>query len=87
MKRTELLKQKQDEKNVINIERIIEKDKRFLKKEKFNIEDELATNTEAIEDFLKNPNLNVNDQFLLLLEKQDELKTRLKIIEKAEENL
>lgn len=81
VKRTELLKKAVECKEVVNIERVIRRDKDFISSEKCSLEKELHTVEDSIEDYLANPKLSIDKPFIALYRKKIELKADLELLD------
>lgn len=80
-KRSEILKKCVESKEVVNIDRVIRKDKDFLTSEKCSLEKELHAIEDSIEDYLANPKLAIDKPFVALYRKKIEIKADLELLE------
>ena len=87
MKRNELLQQFQEKKETLNIERIINTDKHFIATKKLELQGKIQNTKDSIEDYLKNPELNIGEAFINLISIRTSLESDLKQIEEIEKYL
>lgn len=85
MKREALLKKK-NEKDEINIDQVIKKDKANIKALRAKKELELLDVDGSIESYLKNPSQNMDDQFVALAASKKVIENYLSVLDKIEED-
>lgn len=80
MKRREILKNKESEKQSINVDAVLKRDAANLKKQVSDIELELLSVEETITNYLSNEKLSIDSEFLALVKREQELKSDLSLI-------
>lgn len=84
MKRETLLKKK-NEKDEINVEQVIRKDRANIKSLRAKKELELLDVDGSIESYLKNPTQNMDDQFVALCASKEVIEKYISVLDKIEE--
>jgi hypothetical protein len=82
MKRIEILKGLQEKPNSINFESVTKRDLATLESLKSKKVLEIITTEESIDQYLENPSLSLDSQFLTLFKTKESLQSEIDLIDK-----
>jgi len=80
MKRREILEKKNSEKELVNVDSVIKRDRANIKKQVSDKEFELLEVEEGVAAYLNNEKLNLDEEFVNLLKKESSLKKDLEFL-------